>query len=115
MERLLEEARASHSGVLVLRGEPGLGKSALLEEAVERAVGFRRPGAPILGGVFPVVNRLRLGADWRCDARARPVVFLFNSRLLRESRKRVCVWTPTFSARTCPHGLCGPAILNRSS
>jgi DNA-binding CsgD family transcriptional regulator len=41
LERLLEEARASHSGVLVLRGEPGLGKSALLEEAVERAVGFR--------------------------------------------------------------------------
>src|SRR4051794_31941052 len=40
VERLLEEARASHSGVLVVRGEPGLGKSALLQEAVERAVGF---------------------------------------------------------------------------
>src|SRR4051794_18425925 len=39
--RLLDEARASHSGVLVLRGEPGLGKSALLEEAMERAIGFR--------------------------------------------------------------------------
>src|SRR3954452_6886279 len=41
LARLLDEARASHSGVLVLRGEPGLGKSALLEEAMERAVGFR--------------------------------------------------------------------------
>src|SRR3954462_279456 len=41
LERLLDEARASHSGVLVMRGEPGLGKSALLEEAAQRAVGFR--------------------------------------------------------------------------
>ena len=41
LARLLDEARASHSGVLVLRGEPGLGKSALLEEAMERAIGFR--------------------------------------------------------------------------
>src|SRR5215207_1224895 len=41
LERLLEDARASHSGVLVVRGEPGLGKSALLEEAAQRAVGFR--------------------------------------------------------------------------
>jgi DNA-binding CsgD family transcriptional regulator len=41
LEGLLEDARASHSGVLVVRGEPGLGKSALLEDAVERAVGFR--------------------------------------------------------------------------
>jgi DNA-binding CsgD family transcriptional regulator len=41
LERLLDDARASHSGVLVLRGDPGLGKSALLDEAVERAAGFR--------------------------------------------------------------------------
>src|SRR3954452_15854733 len=41
LERLLDEARASHSGVLVMRGGPGLGKSALLGEAAERAVGFR--------------------------------------------------------------------------
>jgi len=41
LERLLYDARASHSGVLVLRGDPGLGKSALLDEAVERAAGFR--------------------------------------------------------------------------
>jgi DNA-binding CsgD family transcriptional regulator len=41
IERLLEEARDSRSGALVLRGEPGIGKSALLEHAVERAAGMR--------------------------------------------------------------------------
>jgi DNA-binding CsgD family transcriptional regulator len=41
VERLLEGARASRSGVLVVRGEPGLGKSALLADAVERAAGFQ--------------------------------------------------------------------------
>ena len=34
---LLEAARASRSGALVLRGEAGIGKSALLEDARERA------------------------------------------------------------------------------
>jgi DNA-binding CsgD family transcriptional regulator len=41
IELLLEEARDSRSGALVLRGEPGIGKSALLEHAVERAAGMR--------------------------------------------------------------------------
>src|SRR3954466_6657185 len=45
VERLLEEARASRRGVLVVRGQPGLGKWALLEEAGARAVGFRVLGA----------------------------------------------------------------------
>jgi tetratricopeptide (TPR) repeat protein len=34
---LLDGARASRSGTLVLRGEPGVGKTALLEDACERA------------------------------------------------------------------------------
>jgi len=34
---LLDDARASRSGVLVLRGEPGIGKTALLDDARERA------------------------------------------------------------------------------
>jgi DNA-binding CsgD family transcriptional regulator len=38
---LLDAARASHSGALVVRGEPGVGKSALLEDARERAGDMR--------------------------------------------------------------------------
>jgi DNA-binding NarL/FixJ family response regulator len=37
---LLDGARASRSGVLVLRGEPGIGKTALLEDARDRAAGM---------------------------------------------------------------------------
>jgi DNA-binding NarL/FixJ family response regulator len=39
--QLLEDAKSSRSGVLVVRGEPGVGKSALLEEVVERATGVQ--------------------------------------------------------------------------
>ena len=38
---LLAAAREGRSGVLVLHGEPGIGKSALLDLAVELAAGFR--------------------------------------------------------------------------
>lgn len=41
VDALLAAARRGRSGVLVLRGEPGIGKSALLEYAAERAEGFR--------------------------------------------------------------------------
>jgi DNA-binding CsgD family transcriptional regulator len=39
--RLLEQAHRSRSGVLVLRGEAGVGKSALLEFAMSSATGMR--------------------------------------------------------------------------
>src|SRR5262245_6224723 len=38
---LLEDARASRSGALILRGEPGVGKTALLDDTRERAVDMR--------------------------------------------------------------------------
>src|SRR6204780_1706045 len=37
---LLEAAREGRSGVLVMRGEPGVGKTALLDWAVESAAGL---------------------------------------------------------------------------
>jgi DNA-binding CsgD family transcriptional regulator len=45
--RLLDEARAHRSGVLVLRGEAGCGKTALLHHVREHATGFRV--APVAG------------------------------------------------------------------
>jgi hypothetical protein len=41
LDRLLEGGRAGRSGALVLRGEPGVGKSALLEYAATNADGAR--------------------------------------------------------------------------
>jgi DNA-binding CsgD family transcriptional regulator len=41
LSQLLEAARAGRSGVLVMRGEPGAGKTALLEHAVESVAGLR--------------------------------------------------------------------------
>jgi DNA-binding CsgD family transcriptional regulator len=41
IERLLADARGGRSGALVIRGDPGIGKSALLTYAEERAEGMR--------------------------------------------------------------------------
>ena len=47
LDRLLADDRRSRSGALVLRGEAGVGKSALLDHAAGRAEGMavlrRRP------------------------------------------------------------------------
>jgi DNA-binding CsgD family transcriptional regulator len=41
LSQLLDAAQAGRSGVLVMRGEPGVGKTALLEHAIESAAGMR--------------------------------------------------------------------------
>lgn len=41
LERLLEAARGGHGGVLVVHGEAGVGKTALLEYVVEAGREFR--------------------------------------------------------------------------
>src|SRR5262249_59158927 len=40
IDELLDRARAGESGALVVRGEPGIGKSALLDHAVDQARGM---------------------------------------------------------------------------
>ena len=41
LSELLDSARHGRSGVLVIRGEPGIGKTALLADALAQASGFR--------------------------------------------------------------------------
>jgi hypothetical protein len=41
LDRLLDAARGGRGGVLVVRGEPGVGKTALLEYAIEAGRDFR--------------------------------------------------------------------------
>ena len=41
LDRLLEQVRSGQSAVLVVRGEAGIGKTALLRQAAERATGFQ--------------------------------------------------------------------------
>src|SRR5262249_31680549 len=41
LDRLLADVREGQSAVLVIRGEPGIGKTALVEDAVRRASAFR--------------------------------------------------------------------------
>src|SRR5277367_3668960 len=94
---LLDAARAGRSGVLVVRGEPGVGKTALLDWAVGSAAGLRvvrvagvesemelafaalqQLCAPMLGQLegLPDPQRAALGVAFGLTARAAPDRFL---------------------------------------
>ena len=103
LDRLLVDAQAGQSAVLVLRGEPGIGKTALLGYAAERAAGFqvvRAAGAesemelpfaslhqlcgPMLGslGRLPPPQRDALGTAFGLSSGAQPDRFLIGLALL---------------------------------
>src|SRR5829696_7089898 len=64
LEALLAEARAGRSGALVIQGEPGIGKTALLEHAVAcaddftvlRAVGIHSEGKLAFSGLLQLLR-----------------------------------------------------------
>jgi DNA-binding CsgD family transcriptional regulator len=82
VEGLIARAGSSRSGALIIRGEPGVGKSALLAHAIERAAGMRvlRAGgieaeselafAALHQLVHPVLDRLGRLADPQAAALA---------------------------------------------
>jgi DNA-binding CsgD family transcriptional regulator len=103
LERLLEAMHTGHSGVVVLRGEAGIGKTALLEYAAEcaegcqvaRAVGVESemelPFAglhqlctPLLAGLdrLPPPQRDALGTAFGLTSGSRPDRFLVGLGLL---------------------------------
>jgi DNA-binding CsgD family transcriptional regulator len=63
LDRVLVAARAGQSSVVVLRGEAGVGKTALLEYAGERASGFRVARA---AGVEPEMELAFAGLQQLC-------------------------------------------------
>jgi DNA-binding CsgD family transcriptional regulator len=103
LDRLLADARAGRSAVLVLRGEPGIGKTAVLDYAAERAAGFhviRAAGVesemelpfaglhqlcgPMLAGLgrLPPPQRDALGTAFGLRSGAQPDRFLIGLAVL---------------------------------
>ena len=58
LDRLVDATRRGQSRTLVLYGEPGVGKTALLQYVVERASGCRVARASGVGVRAPVHRRL---------------------------------------------------------
>src|ERR1700735_3023166 len=103
LSELLEAAWAGRTGVLVVRGEPGVGKTALLEYAVGSAAGLRvvrvagvesemelafaalqQLCAPMLGqlAALPDPQRAALGVAFGLDTGAAPDRFLVGLAVL---------------------------------
>ena len=100
LDRLLEAMHAGQSAVLVLRGEAGIGKTALLEDTAGHAEGCRvlhavgvesemelpfaglhQLCAPLLGGLerLPSPQREALATAFGLSSGARPDRFLSGS------------------------------------
>ena len=103
LKRLLDGARIGRSGVLVLRGDAGVGKTALVQFAVEAAAGFRIAEAvgiesemelpfatlhqlcrPMLDGIerLPAPQRDALGTAFGLTAGSAPEAFLVGLAVL---------------------------------
>jgi DNA-binding CsgD family transcriptional regulator len=103
IDRLLDDARTGASGALVLLGEPGIGKTALIDYAVDAAsdmlvlrgrgseseLGFRYAGLrqllePVLAGVadLPEPQRTALGSSLGLTAHLTPDDFLVGLSVL---------------------------------
>jgi hypothetical protein len=103
LDRLVDDARAGHSAVLVLRGEPGIGKTALLGYAAEHAEGCQVVDAagvesemelpfaglhqlcgPLLDGLerLPPPQRDALGTAFGLSSGVRPDRFLVGLAVL---------------------------------
>src|SRR5262245_43650120 len=103
VDALLSGVRAGQGQVLVVRGEPGVGKTALLDYVQERAsecrvmraagveaegelayAGLHQLCAPLLGGVghLPDPQRLALGTAFGLDGGEAPDRFLLGLALL---------------------------------
>jgi hypothetical protein len=103
LDMLLADARAGQSAVLVLRGEPGIGKTAILGYAAGRARGFRVVRAagvesemelpfaglhqlcgPMLGGLgrLPPPQRDALGTAFGLSSGVQPDRFLVSLAVL---------------------------------
>jgi DNA-binding CsgD family transcriptional regulator len=118
LSQLLDAARAGRSGVLVMHGEPGVGKTALLEYAIESAGDLRvarvagvesemelafaalqQLCAPMLGklGSLPDPQRAALGVAFGLETGAVPDRFLVGLAVLSllsevaEERPLLCV------------------------
>jgi AAA ATPase domain len=78
VDGVLGQARAGASGVLLVTGEPGVGKSALLEHAVESASGFQVVRA---AGVEPEMELAFAGLQQLCAP-------LLDGLAARERRRR---------------------------
>jgi AAA ATPase domain len=63
LDRLLESVRRGESGVLVIRGEAGVGKTALLRYCARQASGFR---VAQIGGVESEMELLFAGLHQLC-------------------------------------------------